>query len=371
MILMKTLLLSGALAAAALGWPATADRPAAPRETLPGIVHGLTRDGAPGALAVVRTPSGVARAESGLARRRPRTPMAAGERFRVASITKTFVATVVLQLVAEQRLRLDDAVERWLPGLVPNGRAITIRQLLAHTSGLTDYQDDARFVRAVLDHPLRPWPPRRLVAVATAHEPVFAPGQGWSYSNTNYIVLGLVVETVTGATVEDEVQHRVVQPLGLTQTTFPRDPRIRGRHAHGYIGSDTLSRLRSLVDATTAVTPSIGWAAGAIVSTGNDLTRFYAALLHGQLLPTPVLAAMKSSSPGARYGLGLMVFDTSCGRAYGHVGIAAGYRTVLYARPDGSRVAVVMINVDGTYVAQGELEAAAERAFCSGAGSRA
>jgi D-alanyl-D-alanine carboxypeptidase len=367
MFVLKTLLVAGTLAAGALGWPATADRAPEPRETLPQIVRQLTRDGAPGALAVVRTPAGSTRAEAGLARRRPRTAMAAGDRFRVASITKTFVATVVLQLVAEQRIGLDDSVERWLPGLVPNGSAITVRRLLDHTSGLSDYETDRRFVKAVLAHPRRAWPPRTLVEIATAHPPLFAPGRGWSYSNTNYILLGLVVEAATGTTIEREVERRVFDPLTLAQTAFPRTPKLPGRHAHGYIGHATLPRLRSLVDATSAVTPSIAWAAGAIVSDGDDLTRFFAKLLGGRLLPAPLLAAMKTPAPGLSYGLGLMVVDTWCGPAYGHVGVAAGYRTVVYARPDGSRVALVMINVDGTYVAQGELEAAAETAFCGGA----
>src|SRR5262245_51187576 len=146
MFLAKMLLIAGAITASQLASAPAAGverTPEPPRPatspTLQHVVRQLVRDGAPGALAVVRSPSEIQRAEAGLGRQRPRIAMGATNRFRVASITKTFVATVVLQLVAERRLRLDDPVERWLPGLVRDGGAITIRQLLGHTSGLFDY----------------------------------------------------------------------------------------------------------------------------------------------------------------------------------------------------------------------------------------
>jgi len=291
--------------------------------------------------------------------------MSATDRFRIASITKTFVATVVLQLVAEGKLRLDDPVGRWLPRVVPNGGAITIRELLDHTSGLFNYFGDTTFVRAVIARPGRIWPPRRLVAIAASHPPLFPPGAGWSYSNTNYIVLGLVVEAVTGATVDQELQQRLFQPLGLTATSFPTGTRIEGAHADGYIGFATLPGLRSLVD-TAPVSPSLAWAAGAIVSTGDDVTGFYAALLGGRLLPPYLLAAMKTPARGAPYGLGLLRADTPCGPAYGHEGDLLGYRSFVYARPNGTRVALIMANIDNTYLSHSELEAAAETALCSG-----
>jgi D-alanyl-D-alanine carboxypeptidase len=375
------LFVAGALAAAALSSPPTAAgarslRESAPASTYPAleqVVRGLVREGAPGALVVVRTRSGIRRAASGLASRRPRIAMAAADRFQVGSITKTFVATAVLQLVAEGRLRLDDPVERWLPGLVPNGRAITIRELLNHTSGLFDYVDDKPFVRALIAHPARFWPPRRLVAVATSHPPLFPPGQGWWYSNTNYITLGLIAEAAGGTTIEGQLKQRLFRPLHLSETSLPSKPGIEGRHAHGYIGFATVPRLRRLFDATSAESPSVPWTAGGIVSTGEDVTRFYAALLGGHLLPARLLAAMKRPVPGSHYlgatrpsyGLGLAEMTTSCGRVYGHEGIATGYRTIAYARPDGSRVALVMINIDETRVAQSELELAADTAFCS------
>jgi D-alanyl-D-alanine carboxypeptidase len=320
----------------------------------------LVRDGAPGALVFVRTPSGLQHAESGVARRHPRLALTADDRFRVASLTKTFVATVVLQLVAERRLRLDDSVQRLLPGLVPPGGTITVRQLLGHTSGLFDYFDDERFVRAVLAQPGRVWSPRTLVGIATRHRPLFPPGRGWHYSNTDYVLLGLVAEAIGRSSIAEQLARRIFGPLHLSHTSFPTGRAIAGAHAHGYVGFATLPQLHSLRDATTAVSPSYAWAAGAIVSTAADISTFYASLLGGRLLPKPLLNAMKSP-----HGLGLQEVDTRCGRAYGHDGVGVGYRSVVYARGDGTRVAVAMINLDETYVSQRELDDAAEAAFCA------
>ena len=286
----------------------------------------------------------------------------------MASITKPFVATIVLQLVAEGKLGLDDAVDRRLPGLVPNGGAITLRELLNHTSGFFDYQNDKSWVKAVIAHPGRRWSPRELVAIATSHRPLFPPGKGWSYSNTNYVVLGLVVEAVTGTAIGQQLRERLFRPLGLAATSFPAGTQIEGPHAHGYIGFGTLPSLPPgrLFDATSVESPSVGWAAGAIVSNGDDVTRFFAALLGGRLLRHDLLAAMETVAPGSHYGLGIVSVRTPCGPAFGHDGVFTGYRAVVYARPNGRRVAAVMINIDNTYVPQSELEAAARDAFCSG-----
>jgi D-alanyl-D-alanine carboxypeptidase len=370
MILAKTLL-AAAIATLPLLLPSTATpdwterSTAATTATLQHVVRQLVRDGAPGALVVVRTASGTRRAASGRARRHPSVAMEPTDRFRVASITKTFVATIVLQLASEAKLRLADPVERWLPGLVPNGDSITIRELLDHTSGLFDYLDDKAFVRAVAARPGRTWSPRRLVAIATAHRPVFPPGREWSYSNTNYILAGLVVEAVTGTTLDRQLQERLFRPLALTATSFPHGARIDGAHADGYVGFATLPRLHSLLDSSRA-SASLAWAAGAIVSTGDDVTSFYAALLGGQLLSRSLLAEMETPVAGSNYGLGLLEADTPCGTAYGHEGDLLGYRTFVYARPGGARAAVVMINVDSTYLARSELEQAAETALCTG-----
>jgi D-alanyl-D-alanine carboxypeptidase len=299
--------------------------------------------------------------------------MRAIDRFRVGSVTKTFVATVVLQLVAEAKLGLDDPVDRLLPGLLPQGGSITIRELLDHTSGLFDYTEDAAWTGQVIAQPDRRWSPRELVAVAASHALLFRPGTSWWYSNTNYVVLGLVVEAVTGKTLGDQLRSRIFEPLGLAATSFPTETAIEGAHAHGYAGSGTLPWLppKILIDATTLVSPTSSWAAGAVLSNADDVTRFYAALLGGRLVRADLLAAMRTASPATlgtpwNYGLGLMQFDTACGRALGHLGDTVGYRTAVYAKADGRRVAVAMVNIDATRVSWGEIRSAAESALCRG-----
>jgi D-alanyl-D-alanine carboxypeptidase len=292
-------------------------------------------------------------------------PLRSRQDFRVASITKSFVATVVLQLVGEGKLSLGDSMERWLPGLVPNGGAITVRELLNHTSGLFDYTDDPDFNQIQVSDPARVFSPRELMAIATSHEPLFAPGTDWSYSNTNYVVLGLAVEAVTGTTLEQQLRQRIIEPLGLTATSLPNGTGLPSDVVHGFIGSATLPiPAGALIDVTGALNASWFWGAGGIVSNADDVSRFYAALLGGRLLRPNLLAAMRATVPRANYGLGLMRVVTDCGVAFGHIGDFIAYRTVAYARPNGRRVAVVMVNIDTTHVQWATLEAAAETAFC-------
>src|SRR5438445_4297375 len=203
-----------AVAVAALAVPASGARQAVGREAdLQRSLDQLVAAGVPGAVLLVREGDRTIRLTSGYGNLKPRTPMRAGDRFRVGSITKTLVATVALQLVAERKLSLADTVERWLPGVVPNGKRITVRRLLNHTSGLFDYGGDRKFVPEAFRHPLKAWAPRQIVAIATAHKPRFAPGAGWSYSDTNYYVLGLIVEAATGHSLASELRRRLVVPL--------------------------------------------------------------------------------------------------------------------------------------------------------------
>jgi D-alanyl-D-alanine carboxypeptidase len=375
MLFAKALVTTAVVLTTALSTPDAAARPApGPKRTPLGhIAAQLVRDGAPSALVLVRTRTGTHRAARGLGSRAPRVALRPTDRFRVASVTKTFVATVVLQLVAEGKVGLDDLVDRRLPGLLPDGGAITVRELLNHTSGLFDYDEDKSWQETVIAHPDREWSPRELVAVATAHGLLFPPGTAWFYSDTNYEVLGLLVEAVTGTTLERELRERIFEPLGLAATSFPNAPAIDGAHAHGYVGWRTLPWLPAgtLVDATTLVSPSIWWAASAIVANADDLARFYAALLGGRLVRADLLAAMRTPSPVTsatlfRYGFGLEQFRTDCGRAYGHLGDGLGYRTAVYARADGRRVAVVMVNIDSTRVSWGDLESSVGDALCRG-----
>jgi D-alanyl-D-alanine carboxypeptidase len=196
--------------------PASSDSapPASRALTDPAVLQqqldGVVEAGAPGVVGLIRIGERTWQGASGLGDLRGKRRARAGDRFRIGSVTKSFVAMVVLQLV-EGRLRLGDNLERWLPGLVPGGERITVRQLLNHTSGLYNYTDD-------LPEPPRRVRPRQLVAIATGHRPLFAPGTEFSYSNTNYILAGLLAERVTGQRLADQLEQRILQPLGLDDT---------------------------------------------------------------------------------------------------------------------------------------------------------
>ncbi|MGZ0151648.1 serine hydrolase domain-containing protein [Kribbella sp. WER1] len=248
--------------------------------------------------------------------------------FRIGSVTKTFVATVVLQLVDEGRVQLDKPIDRYLPGLVPDGGRITVRQLLNHTSGIYDYAHDAGYStnrRRGADR-FRHYEPEQLLAVAFQHPPYFAPGAGWHYSNTNYVIAGLLIEKLTGHPYGAEIRSRLLEPLHLTRTSVPGDrPGLPQPHAQGYAEADG-----RLVDATL-MNPSLDGAAGEMISTTYDLNRFFDALLGGRLLSPAALGQMRgyvSATPLFDYGLGLQRFHLPCGTAVeGHSGELLGYTT--------------------------------------------
>jgi D-alanyl-D-alanine carboxypeptidase len=325
--------------AAAPPAPAEAHLPAG---KLKRALSGLTRAGAPGAVVLVRRGTRTRYFARGYANRARRTRMRAGDRFRIGSVTKTFTATVVLQLAGEEKLSLYDTVEHWLPGLVPGGERITVRQLLNHTSGLFNYTEDAGLLQGMLRDRLHEWSPRDLVAVATAHPPSFAPGERWGYSNTGYLVLGLIAEAADGRPLGAQLEARIFTPLRLRHTSFDSAPRITGRYAHGYFG---LPRGRDV----SVFSPSGAWAAGAIVSTAADVGRFYRALLSGRLLRPAQLRAMRTTVPivpGAAYGLGIARARQACGSAWVHDGDFPGYLTSAKTSADGRRQAVVLVNTD-------------------------
>jgi D-alanyl-D-alanine carboxypeptidase len=342
-----------ALAAAAPAAPASAarDRSAGREAKLQRGLDQVVAAGVPGAVLLVREGRRMIRLTSGQSRLKPKTRMRARDRFRVGSITKPFVATVVLQLVAEQKLTLEDTVERWLPGLVPHGERITVRQLLNHTSGLFAFGGDRDFVTQAFQDPLRVWTPREIVAIATAHPPTFPPGADWSYSDTNYFVLGLIVEAATGRPLAGELRRRIFAPLHLRATSLPTEPGIAGHHAHGYF-------LRPLEDVTVG-SPSVQWAAGALVSNADDLARFFRALLGGRLLRPDLAQLMKTTvaapqlGPRNAYGLGLQKVPTPCGALWGHTGASPGYVADALNSKDAKRQVVVLVNATGLLSAAG------------------
>lgn len=298
-----------------------------------------------------------ARADAGLA---------VADQFRMGSNTKTMVATLVLQLVAEHRVNLTDTVEKWLPGQVPGGRAITVRMLLDHTSGLFDITHDPAVLAAFLGQDAHQWTPRELLAAGVRHAPLFPPGRQFSYSNTNYIALGLILERATGRSLGTLVQQRIARPLGLTHTYLADSPATSSRQAHGYepdaahlalylppgvpAGTSFAGPARGAWVDTTAINHSTLWAAGGIVSTAADWARFDRALLSGRLLPAAQLEEMKATVPedpkdpsGNGYGLGLRKVVFPCGTVWGHDGQAAGYSSVAYTDAAGRGTVTILV----------------------------
>ncbi len=303
-------------------------------------------------------------AGAGAARLAPHEALMRASRFRIGSTTKAFVATVALQLVEEGALSLDDTVERWLPDLLrdtgQDAGHITLRQLLQQTSGLPDYVADheammmavstVEELRALL---LRPWTPAELVALGVAHEPEFPPGARWSYSNTGYVVIGMMIERVTGQAWDRAVTQRIIEPLDLADTYAPGlDPSIAGPHADGYM--DLHLQDQSDPVNVTELNPTVLDAEGALISTTADLDRFFRALLGGELLGPDLLAEMKTTMPidqgppGTEYGLGLVRFPLACGGAYwNHPGDVYGYHVRGGVTESGDRSATVAATGDG------------------------
>ncbi|MEW2471687.1 serine hydrolase domain-containing protein [Streptomyces sp. NPDC046994] len=305
--------------------------------------------GVPGVIAEVHDARGTWTGTSGRADLHHRRLPPANGRFRAGSNTKTFVATTVLQLVAEKKVRLDAPIERYLPRLVPNGRHITVRQLLSHRSGLYDYTDSLWHggLSELYRNRFRHWTPQELLDEAFRHTPYFAPGTSGHYSNTNYIVLGMLIEKATGKSAEQEITDRLIKPLGLHHTSFPDNSvRIPGPHAHGYL------RMNGPGSPYTDITQeSMTWAstAGSLISTTHDLNRFFSALIGGKLLPPALLRKMQDAHPlqnGATdYGLGLSrLTDPSYGTAYGHIGSAPGYSTYSFTTADNTRQVTLSLN---------------------------
>jgi D-alanyl-D-alanine carboxypeptidase len=312
--------------------------------------------GAPGVTAVIRGPGGRERYSAGSANLRSGKRISPRHHGRVGSVTKSFTATLVLQLAAEGKLGLEDSVQRWLPGVVPNGDRITVRQLLDHSSGIADYCGVPGITLCDNPDPGRRWTPEELVAIGVGAPPTFPPGQGWSYTNTDYVLLGMIVERATGRTLGAEYERRIFRPLGLDQTSYPTGtsmPRPIGR------GYNVLGRGTWPQD-VTATSPTIAGSAGAMVSTPGDLQTFMRALLRGRLVSPSLLREMKRPTPGSlngdfalegggvgTYGLGLIHYTWSkaCG-VWGHTGAYPGYRTIAVSNGNGRRGAAMYITSD-------------------------
>jgi D-alanyl-D-alanine carboxypeptidase len=327
-------------------------------------------NGYPGVIGLVEENGAATTVSAGVGNRSTNAAADPTAQFRIGSVTKTFIAADLLLLESQGKLSVDDTVAKWLPGVVNangnDGTKITIRELLDMTSGLPDY-----------DTKLTDWnsstqyTPLQLVNLALTSSPTSAPGAAVNYTNTAYIVAGMVIQQVTGNDPSVEVANDIIKPLGLTNTSFPTtDHNLSGNYLHGYELPEFWIGAPPYTD-VTATNPSLTWAAGAMVSTEQDLATFYRDLFTGKLLPAAQLTEMET---GAREGttdnyfdLGIETISTPCGPMYSKNGAVPGYANLAVSSGDGSKQVMIAGNEYNLHPGQGfdAIVAGAENAYCA------
>lgn len=343
------------------------------RDGVQQALDSLVRDGDfPGALAAVQGRDGrIRNYTAGVGDLRTRAKVPTDGYVRIASNTKTFTAVVVLQLVGEGKVGLDESVETYLPGLLRgdgiDGHNITVRQLLQHTTGLPSYTDF--LADGILPFQHTYFQPLELVKMAVAKKATATPGKEFQYSNTNYVVAGLLIEKVTGRPVIEEITNRTIKRIGLRETYFPNvgDETIRKPHAKGYHRDDPSKPYTDV----TETDPSLGWAAGQVIATPSDIGRFFTALLDGKLLEPAQLDQMRETIPapdfpeGSEYGLGLVSTPLTCGDlSWGHGGSIQGYSTTNAATDDGRATTIALTRLPATQAEVDKVTAVLDTALC-------
>ncbi|MBT2459531.1 serine hydrolase [Streptomyces sp. ISL-86] len=338
-------------------------------EALTQALRNTTAAGAPGAMARFTGPGGVKSRTVGVRDQATGAAMDPKARFRIGSVTKTFSTVVLLQLVDEGKVNLDTSVNHYLPGLLPDNR-ITVRHLLNHRSGLADYTN-AMFAKTVPGFEAvrnKVFTYKQLVDLSLKEPRTTQPGVAYKYSNTNFVVVGMLIEKATGNKVAKEYDSRIIKKLGLRNTSYVHPgTTIKGLHINGYLRPDEAGA--PLVDSTEQ---TVSWAqsAGAMISNSADLSTFMSALLSGKLLSPRVLDAMITTTPTDTtntrfYGLGLRRYDLSCGTSvYGHTGTVQGFYTYAFTTRDGVRSLTAMANTSNRGEANTALGGTLEAAFC-------
>lgn len=331
------------------------------------VLRSVVDRGAPGAIARIDDHGSTHTLARGFADRSTGRAIAAGDRFRVGSVTKTFSAVVLLQLADEHRLSLDASVDRYLPGLLPDTR-ITVRHLLSHRSGLYDYTNDmfARSVSGFESVRDKVFTYRQLLNMSLEKPRTNAPGAAYAYSNTNFVVAGMLIEKITGHPVRTEYENRVFKLLRLRDTFYVHPAKkLPGHSTRGYLTPDEPGA--ALVDATEQ-TASWAQSAGAVISTARDLNTFFSALLAGRLTSSARLKEMErwtKVNTTTAYGLGLRRRDLSCGiSVYGHTGAVQGYYTYAFTTKDGGRSLTTLANTSNNAAVLDTMAGALESAFC-------
>jgi len=316
------------------------------RTSVKNAIRDALQLGYPGILANISKGGKTWSYAAGIADVRTKKTMKADFRFRIGSVTKTFIATVLLQLSGENRLNLDDSIEKWLPGVIQgngyDGNQITIRQILNHTSGIADYMNSKDF--DIMDTK-KSYTAEEFVKMGISLPPEFAPGKGWSYSNTGYVLLGILIEKVTGNSYAEEIENRIIEPLDLSNTFLPGNSSVipGTKHARGYIQLDGASELKDV----TYINP--GSSDGDMISTADDLNKFFSYLLSGKLLKEQQLKEMLTTVPtdreGTGYGLGIVEFKLPNGvSVWGHRGSVLGFSTFVGGTLGGKHTLAVNLN---------------------------
>lgn len=292
----------------------------------------------------------------GFSDRETKTPMKPTDRMLAGSVGKTFAAATTLQLIKEGKIGLDDKIEKYLGrepwfSRLPNAKDIRVRQLMNHSSGLVRYEFKDQFTKDLTANPEKTWKPAELVAYLLDEKPPFAAGKGWDYSDTNYIVLGMIIEKVTGRKFYDEANRRLLKPLKLSDTMPQDGPRLKGV-VQGYAGPNNPfgGTDAMIVNGRFAINPQFEWTGGGYVSTAHDLARWARMMYEGRafspdLLPQVVEGvAAPMLGRETRYGLGVIIRKTAIGTSYGHSGFFPGYMTDMMYFPEYKVAIAVQVN---------------------------
>jgi D-alanyl-D-alanine carboxypeptidase len=291
----------------------------------------------------------------GFSDRDAKTPMRAGDRMPAGSTGKTFAAALAMQLVKDGKISLDDKVEKYLgkePWFtrLPNAKDITVRQLMNHTSGLVRYEFKKEFTDYLTANPYKVWTPEDRLAYLFDEKAPFEAGKGWDYSDTNYIVLGMIIERVTGKNFYDEAQRRFVNKFKL-RGTIPQDgPELKGV-VQGYAGASNPfgGKDKMIENGKFIVNPQLEWTGGGWASTGEDLARWAKVMYEGRAFDASMLPVMLDGVPAklgrdVKYGLGVIIRPTQAGTSYGHSGFFPGYMTDMMYFPDKKIAVAVQVN---------------------------
>jgi D-alanyl-D-alanine carboxypeptidase len=292
----------------------------------------------------------------GVSDREAKTAMRPNDRMLAGSVGKTFAAATALQLIKEGKINLDDKIEKYLGSeqwfaRLPNAKEITVRQLMNHTSGLVRYEFKDQFTKDLTANPEKVWKPAELVAYLLDEKAPFEAGKGWDYSDTNYIVLGMIIEKVTGRKFYDEANRRLIKPLKLTDTIPQDGPRLKGL-VQGYAGPNNPfgGTDAMIVNGKFAINPQFEWTGGGYASTAHDLARWAKMFYEGkafsaELLPQVVEGvAAPMLGRESKYGLGAIIRKTPVGTSYGHSGFFPGYMTDMMYFPDQKIAVAVQVN---------------------------